>query len=259
MENEILEDKEKVQGQIYIMVNTKTCKKYVGQTVTHRKNHSKYRPFGYIGRFKDHISEALCNTKTKQCRYLNNAIRMYGKEAFTVSLLHTCPLNELDSWETHYIQEENSLYPNGYNLTKGGKTFEQSKGDDIEMLTLQTPGVRGGCSFRSDETRKLISERLKDSCSKEEDREKKMIDAQHQHYQQKLERFRGCHIDLSKMSQYIRFQKYQDGMKIKIVIDKKSACFYGKHQTVEELEARAKEFIQQVATLATLSNCSGNP
>ena len=80
--NEILIDNTQVKGHIYVITNISTNKQYVGKTLSHRKNHNKYRPFGYIGRFKDHISEALCNTKKKQCNYLNNSIRQYGKDQF---------------------------------------------------------------------------------------------------------------------------------------------------------------------------------
>ena len=68
--DEILDDNSKVIGHIYLITCTETNKYYVGQTLSHRKNRNKYRPFGYQGRFKDHISEALCNTKKKQCTYL---------------------------------------------------------------------------------------------------------------------------------------------------------------------------------------------
>ncbi|NBP57407.1 hypothetical protein EBU71_12900, partial [bacterium] len=95
--DKILEDNSQVVGQIYLITNKQTNKQYVGQTLSHRKNHNKYRPFGYIGRFKDHISEALCNTKKKQCTYLNNAIRLYGKDEFTVELITVCPKEDLDT------------------------------------------------------------------------------------------------------------------------------------------------------------------
>jgi hypothetical protein len=83
---------------------------------------NKYRPFGSIGRFNDHISEAINNTKRKQCTYLNNAIRKYGKEKFTLKIVESCDISILDDREQYYINEYNTLYPNGYNLTKGGKT-----------------------------------------------------------------------------------------------------------------------------------------
>jgi hypothetical protein len=110
-------------GNIYKITNIKNNKIYIGQAVSHRLNKNKYRPFGYIGRFKDHISEAINNTKKKQCTYLNNAIRKYGKESFKTELLIECPKESLDNNEIEQIKKHNSLYPNGYNLTNGGKTF----------------------------------------------------------------------------------------------------------------------------------------
>ena len=62
---------EYVKGQIYLITNTVNNKKYIGQTRTHMWNHGKYRPFGYIRRFKDHICEATRNIKKNQCK--NNA------------------------------------------------------------------------------------------------------------------------------------------------------------------------------------------
>ena len=67
----------------------------------------KYRPFGYIGRFKEHISEALCNTKKNQCNYLNNAIRKYSENTFVVELIIRCAVNELDNFEKLYISKFN--------------------------------------------------------------------------------------------------------------------------------------------------------
>ena len=52
--NKALEKLQKINNKIY-----------VGQAVTHRLNKNKYRYFGYEGRFKDHISEAINNTKKK--------------------------------------------------------------------------------------------------------------------------------------------------------------------------------------------------
>jgi len=117
-------EKEKILGQIYKITNIITKKCYIGQTLSHRLNKRKYRPFGYIGRFNDHISEAINNTKKKQCTYLNNSIRKHGKEKFKIELLKCCNKIELDDTEKFFIELNNSIYPNGYNLTIGGKTAE---------------------------------------------------------------------------------------------------------------------------------------
>ena len=117
-----IKNRNKVSGHIYLITNKINNKKYVGQTRSHRLNHKKYRPFGYIGRLKDHISEALCNTKKNQCKYLNNAIRKYGKEKFDVELLLICDIKNLNMYEKLMINTYNTFYPCGYNLTKGGQT-----------------------------------------------------------------------------------------------------------------------------------------
>jgi len=119
-ETAILTDKMKVYGLIYEMTNTSNNMKYVGQTVSHRKNKDRYRPFGIMGRFKDHINEAINNTKKCQCSYLNNAIRKYGKDTFIVELIEICILSDLDEREQHFIKERNTIFPLGYNLTTGG-------------------------------------------------------------------------------------------------------------------------------------------
>lgn len=85
--NQRLDDIDHVTGEIYIMTNQKNGKQYVGQVRSHRLNCAYYKPFGYKRRLADHTSEAMCNTKKKQCGYLNNAIRKHGPENFTVELL----------------------------------------------------------------------------------------------------------------------------------------------------------------------------
>lgn len=140
-----LDSKDKVKSHIYVIKNNINDKKYIGQANTHRLNKNKYRYFGYIGRFNDHISEALSNTKKKQCWYLNNSIRKNGKDIFCVELIETCDIDKADEREMHYIKEYNSLYPNGYNLTKGGKHFTEL---DIERdLELNDAKEKRGRDF----------------------------------------------------------------------------------------------------------------
>jgi hypothetical protein len=117
-----LTEKAKIYSQIYVITCLETGKKYVGKANSHRKNHERYRFHGHVGRFEDHISEAITNTrKTGGCRYLNNAIRKYGKEKFIVNLITNCTIDAANDLEIHYIKKYNTLSPNGYNLTTGGK------------------------------------------------------------------------------------------------------------------------------------------
>ena len=125
LSNKILDNPTERYCQIYKIINLTTCKIYVGQAVSHILNHKKYRPYGFEGRFRCHISEAF-STKKNQSHYLNNAIRKYGVGDFTVELLECCETSKSDEREIHYIKELNSLFPNGYNLKNGGSVFTHS-------------------------------------------------------------------------------------------------------------------------------------
>ena len=52
--------------------------------------------------------------KKNQCKYLNNSIRLHGEQNFTVELLESCSIDELNDKETIFIEIYNTLYPNGY-------------------------------------------------------------------------------------------------------------------------------------------------
>jgi len=119
----ILDDAKDVVIEIYCITCSVTNKQYIGQTVSHVLNHNKYRKYGTQKRFLSHISEAIKNTKQKQCWYLNNAIRKYGKESFSAELLYVCTKEDSDEEETKMIKEYNSLFPTGYNLKLGGTSF----------------------------------------------------------------------------------------------------------------------------------------
>lgn len=247
---EILTDNSQIKGQIYIIENKIDAKAYIGQTLSHRKNKDKYRPFGIIGRFNDHISEALCNTKRKQCWYLNNAIRKYGKEHFTVRLVQECSVDELDKLEQKYIQEYNSLYPNGYNLTKGGKTLQTLEHEFSE--DTNTPSKRGGSTFRSQETRALMSKRLKEFSNKTEEKIRRSTATKEQHLKKKLKLFEDVTINAQNLESYLYYRKDR----VVVRVQDKRVDFTGKHETQESLKERALEFLCKIATLP---NCSGKP
>ena len=246
-------------GHIYKITNTATNKSYVGQAVSHRKNKGKYIPFGYQGRLKDHISEAICNTKLG-CRYLNNAIRLYGKDVFNVVLLKVCPIEEMDILEQHYIAEHDTYYPNGYNLTKGGKTRFTANSKYVETTTVNPSGQRGGCVCRTEATRELISKGIQKALKTEDARESLMKRAQIQHSKQKLERFHDSSIDTKDLDQYISSKHIDGHLAATVNVNGKKARFVGKYETLETLQERAREFLREISkTFATSSNCSGSP
>jgi len=243
----ILNTSDDVNGHIYIITNNSNNMSYIGQTVSHRKNKNKYRPFGYEGRFKDHISEAICNTKKKQCSYLNNAIRLYSKDAFTVSLLEECFKDQMDILEKEYIVKYNTLYPNGYNLTKGGKgeMFIRTS-ETVDKTTLLPSSKRGGCKERTTETRSKMSESLKETFGKQEVKEELMKRTQQQHLLQKINRFKGSCIDIDNLDQYLKERKFNGNKGILVKIGHLETNFVGKHETLEEIRSRAMDFLKAV-------------
>lgn len=91
-------------GCIYRLTNTKNGKKYIGKTVNYERRMKCHR----------------YSKKTKT--YLHNSIRKYGWDAFKKEILiDNVPEEDLDNLEISYIAVENTMTPNGYNLTIGGE------------------------------------------------------------------------------------------------------------------------------------------
>ena len=107
------------------MLISPSGKCYVGQT-----KHEVMK------RWRQHINEANYK-QDHSCRALNNAIKKYGPDDFQVITLIECDDSELNDEEIRLIEEKETLYPNGYNLTRGGQN---------------------GCVYYSEELRQKISD-----------------------------------------------------------------------------------------------------
>ena len=92
-------------GYIYKIRNRIDNKIYVGQTIQDVE-----------ARWKDHLK------KGSNCRYLKSAINKYGLDNFEFKLVCITFDNQLDDMEIKYIEQYNSLVPNGYNLRLGGNS-----------------------------------------------------------------------------------------------------------------------------------------
>lgn len=192
--------------EIYKIVNNKTGKLYVGQTVSHVLNTGKYRPYGHIRRFNGHISEAF-SEKKHQCHYLNNSIRKYGKENFSVELIEYCEIDNADDRETFYTLKLNTLFPNGYNLKLGGFAFSHS-----------------------DESKRRLS-----------------IGVANYYKDKKFERFKDITNIDDTIEKYIfplKREGKQYGWYV--LIKKKKADFGGIHMKLEDSYERAKQFIKEL-------------
>lgn len=141
-------------GYIYKITNTINGKCYIGQTI--RKLET---------RISGHFSKS-------SCRPLRNAIQKYGRDAFTVEILHETLDIFLDDLEVLEIKRHNSLAPNGYNVDSGGhinKVFsEQTRKKMSDAQKGKTPTL---------ETRKKMSEAQKQRKPISPETRKKLSDA----------------------------------------------------------------------------------
>jgi group I intron endonuclease len=96
------EDNKQRFGCIYLLTNLITLMCYVGQSVN------------FKGRMNAHKN-------SKKNFYLSRSIQKNGWHNFKVEILiDNVPEEDLDHLEDHYIDVKDTLYPYGYNLTKGG-------------------------------------------------------------------------------------------------------------------------------------------
>ena len=232
-----------VNGEIYKITNTVTNKCYIGQTRTHRLNHGKYRPFGHMGRFKDHISESKSNKKN-QSKYLNYAIIKYGEDNFTCELLVTCKLEELNDYEIQYIKDLGTKYPNGYNLTDGGQCIGKCP---IEIVIEKT-NVEKIPKKHSDETKKLISENIKNAINNREHLIQMMKTVQTQHLEKKFRMLMHAEIDETSPMNHIKIKRNTTtGLEyVQLTFKNASTTFVGKYEGIEDIKNRALCFLEEL-------------
>lgn len=138
-------------GYIYKITNIITNKCYIGQT-----KGDLYK------RWKQHLKI------NSNCLYLKNAINKHGVKNFKFELVCICFDNDLDKYEIDYMNFNNSLVPNGYNLRNGGNNgkmhqltkdkIRQSLNDYYANNESKARG-RPGCKH-SEETKRKISKSL---------------------------------------------------------------------------------------------------
>ena len=147
-------------GCIYIVKNTINGKCYIGQTTRSVEK-----------RVRSHFK------KNSGCPLLGKAIKKYGRDAFTVKILHDDVLDIfLDDLEIASIKKYNTLAPYGYNLESGGnknkvlsdetrrKISESAKGRTLSVEHKQklSETNKGNKHFlgkkHSEESKRKISE-----------------------------------------------------------------------------------------------------
>ena len=94
---------------IYLLYCPQSGKGYVGQTI-----------MTWGKRWTRHKNSA----KSGSSLAIHCAIRKYGEDAFEMSVLQECStIDELNTAEVFHIKQQNTLAPNGYNLTPGGHSY----------------------------------------------------------------------------------------------------------------------------------------
>ena len=95
-------------GYIYRIQNRVSGKSYIGET----------RELEVETRWKGHI-QAI--SRGQGCPALRDAIKKYGLNKFTFTVLIICFDEDTFTFEREYIKKYNSVVPNGYNITPGGE------------------------------------------------------------------------------------------------------------------------------------------
>ena len=146
----------KYEGYIYCIYNKLNSSSYIGQTTRTIES-----------RFKKHKSHSK---NAKRSIYLYSDVNIFGWDNFSVfevEKIKTDTLSELktqlDKKEIFYIAKYNTLYPNGYNISKGGwllpNTFDSIPvyKFDLDGNLLQTYESMNDAAFNNNVSQADIS------------------------------------------------------------------------------------------------------
>jgi group I intron endonuclease len=129
----------------------------------------------------------LYAAKTRQndgCRFLNGAIRKYGREAFSHEVIEVIQATRegADDIETAWIAKLNCLAPHGFNLAEGGKTgshhplSKQKMKASADAMGKEKRSARTKQSWTSQTPEERTRRSLKlNACKKPEEFERRSI------------------------------------------------------------------------------------
>ena len=122
-------------GVVYRITNLETNKCYIGMT----KNVLRKRWYEH------------CRKKSN-CLYLKRAIEKYGKESFSIKeIASSWDRESLKELEMLLIKQENTLVPNGYNLTNLNNGAGEMSEETRQKLRIAQTGKRWFCSEQAKE------------------------------------------------------------------------------------------------------------
>lgn len=252
-------------GSIYCLTCVPTGLQYVGQATDLKFKSGVPYAYGVSGRWNDHVS---CSSTTP----LASAIIEHGSDAFTVETLEAnVPESRLDEREAHWIDELNTIAPNGYNKMRHGRCRHRESSSLSEFYAPITESCRVRQIKKAGVPHLIhLHLRLKDDredaritfgqgedSSYEEavaelklflsafnsipiDMDPRIIDPTVSEFEEKLMRF--DEIEISK----IRIAKFNS--LAAVYIDKARICFGGKKSTFEQAVERAEAFAEQLSS-----------
>lgn len=119
---------------IYKITNKINGKIYIGQSIDIHK------------RIKEHFWKAMNKKDVSYNSAIHKAIRKYGIDNFDWEIIEECSVDTIDDKEVQYIQQFNSLVPNGYNILTGGQKIRAiPKFCSICGKPITGKGITGKC------------------------------------------------------------------------------------------------------------------
>ena len=112
---------------IYTVENLLNGKRYVGQTTNISKREESHL-HGY-----------------SKCPAIKSAVNKYGRENFDFVIIERCfSQDQLNKREIYWIEELDSLAPNGYNLKKGGECGGKLSDETKRKISINRKGKNCG-------------------------------------------------------------------------------------------------------------------
>ena len=171
-------------------------------------------------------------------------------------LLAYCPYTEADYWEAYYIRKYKSFFPDGYNLTSGGRRPKEvvAKNDKAKIKPqepqAQVPKREHGETNHTDETKVKIGEGIKAYFASEHGaaaRVQRTANVREQHLAKKYAVGMAFPIDPNNIESYLAMRKSAVAVIFERKAKGKAVDFHcGKEETMDACRQRAIDFLKEL-------------
>jgi hypothetical protein len=257
-----------MSGVIYQITCNATNLSYIGQATSLKYKQGKPYNYGASGRWSDHVSTSKTRN-TPLCK----AIKLHGREAFTINVLEDGFLETLDEREAFYIKQYNTVHPNGYNVATHSRNRHREESnlhvfyEGKVQSAIIAPIKRNGDNKLAyvyltmiDGTKERIAFGQKDGSVFEETMQEVTEflerlkcpytikrDVLAEKYASKLEEFKDKEVTSVRItSASTLIAVYVGTSDMKLSKDHKRVCFGGKTMTKEEAYENAKQFVAEL-------------